>query len=120
MFPCINFYHDVFYIQGKKKVPLNIIDYLTPVGLAFWISDDGSFHIRDHILILCTDGFTESGVDLLIEVLTKKFGLKCRKEKKKNMTFRIIIVTSSMGKLRSLVLEHMDPSMYYKLGVSVK
>jgi hypothetical protein len=117
VFPCINFYYDLFYRQGKKQVPLNIIDYLTPVGLAFWISDDGTFHNRDHILTLCTDSFTESGVDLLIDVLTKKFGLKCRKEKR-NISFRIVILKSSMDKLRSLVLEHMDPSMYYKLGIS--
>jgi hypothetical protein len=118
-FPCINFYHDTFYKQGKKQVPLNIIDYLTPVSLAFWLSDDGSFHTRDHILILCTDGFSESGVDLLIDVLIKKFGLKCRKEKSKS-GYRIIILKSSMDKVREMVLEHMDASMYYKLGVSVK
>lgn len=119
VFPCINFYHDIFYKQGKKQVPLNIIDYLTPISLAFWISDDGSYHVRDHILILCTDGFTESGVDLLIDALKNKFGLKCRKEKG-NSGYRIIILKSSMDKLRDMVLEYMDPSMYYKLGVLVK
>jgi hypothetical protein len=119
-FPCINFYFEIFYNQGKKQVPLNIIDYLTPISLAFWISDDGSFHTRDQILILCTDGFTESGVDLLMDVLIKKFGLKCRKEKKQKSGYRIIILKSSMDKLRDMVLEHMDPSMYYKLGKSVK
>ena len=119
VFPCINFYYDLFYRQGKKQIPLNIIDYLTPVGLAFWISDDGTFHNRDHILTLCTDSFSESGVDLLIDVLTKKFELKCRKERK-NTSFRIVIVKSSMDKLRSLVLKHMDSSMHYKLGVSVE
>jgi hypothetical protein len=56
---------------------------------------------------------------LLIDVLTKKFELKCRKERK-NTSFRIVIVKSSMDKLRSLVLKHMDSSMHYKLGVSVE
>lgn len=116
VFPCLNIYHDLFYKQGKKRVPLNIIDYLTPIGLAFWISDDGTYNKRDNILTLCTDSYTESEVELLMEVLAKKFGLKCRKEKK-NSSFRIVIIKSSIDKVRSLVLEHMDPSMHYKLGV---
>jgi hypothetical protein len=55
-----------------------------------------------------------------MDVLIKKFGLKCRKENKQKSGYRIIILKSSMDKLRDMVLEHMDPSMYYKLGKSVK
>ncbi len=51
-----------------------------------------------------------------MEALTKKFSLKCRKEKK-NTNYRIIIVTSSMNKVKNMVLEHFDESMNYKLGL---
>lgn len=118
VFPCINFYHDLFYKQGKKHVPSNIEEYLTPIGLAFWIQDDGTFHIRDKILTLCTDSYSEEEVTLLMEVLKKKFNLKCRKERK-GTCYRIIIVKSSIDSVKNLVLEHFDPSMYYKLGVTV-
>lgn len=33
-FPCLNFYHDLFYICKNKVVPSNIKDLLTPRGLA--------------------------------------------------------------------------------------
>lgn len=115
--PCINFYHELFYKSGKKHIPLNIVDYLTPISLAQWIQDDGGFHIRDHILTLYTNGFTQSEVDLLIEALTKKFDLKCRKERK-GTNYQIVVVKSSMDKVRNMVFEHFDKSMYYKLGVN--
>ena len=38
--PELNYYHDLFY-PGKKVVPLNIHEHLTPRALAFWIMDDG-------------------------------------------------------------------------------
>ena len=116
--PCINFYHDLFYKLGKKRIPSNILEFLTPISLAFWIQDDGSYHIRDHTLTLYTNSFSEAEVDLLIEALQKKFGLKCRKEKK-GVRFVIIILTSSMDRVRELVLEHMDKSMLFKLGVKI-
>jgi hypothetical protein len=31
----------MFYKNGIKKIPSNIADYLTPLALAVWISDDG-------------------------------------------------------------------------------
>ena len=118
VFPCFNFYHDLFYKQGKKHVPYNIEKYLTPISLAFLIQDDGTFHIRDKILTLCTDSYSEQEVTLLMEVLIKKFNFKCCKERK-GIHYRIVIVKSSMDKVRNLVLEHFDTSMYYKLGVTV-
>lgn len=117
VYPSFNFYHDLFYKSGKKKIPVNIIDFLTPISLAFWIQDDGGYHIRDHILTLFTLGFSEPEVDLLIEALTKKFDIKCRKERK-GLRYQIVILKSYMDKVRNMVLEHFDTSMYYKLGIN--
>jgi hypothetical protein len=41
--PCLNDLYEVFYPMGKKRIPLNIRSLLTPLGLAYWICDDGSF-----------------------------------------------------------------------------
>ena len=35
--------YEKFYVNGQKVVPANIADILTPVGLAYWIMDDGGF-----------------------------------------------------------------------------
>jgi len=41
--PCFKELHELFYVDGTKVVPLNIKELLTPLGLAYWICDDGSF-----------------------------------------------------------------------------
>ncbi len=34
---------NLFIVKEKKIVPSNIADLLTPVSLAYWIMDDGTF-----------------------------------------------------------------------------
>ena len=41
--PCFNEFYDLFYPEGKKVVPANIAELLTPLSLAYWIFDDGCF-----------------------------------------------------------------------------
>ena len=33
--PCFNEFYDLFYSEGKKRIPLNISEYLTRVSLAY-------------------------------------------------------------------------------------
>src|SRR5258708_28818181 len=42
--------------EGKKVVPRNIADHLTPISLAFWIMDDGQ-QVKRGGVTLCTDSF---------------------------------------------------------------
>jgi hypothetical protein len=73
-FPCFNFYHELFYPNGKKIIPSYIGELLTPVGLAFWIMDDGG---KSHLdLALNTDSYTLNEVELLIHVLQTKFDME--------------------------------------------
>jgi len=47
-----------------KVVPTCIAQLLTPIALAIWIQDDGTF---DHgAIYLQTQGFSKEGVELLI------------------------------------------------------
>ncbi len=41
--PCFNELHNLFYQEGLKIVPSNIAELLTPLSLAYWICDDGSW-----------------------------------------------------------------------------
>jgi hypothetical protein len=45
-FACLNKYHDLFYKNKTKVVPLNIHELLTPRGLAHWIMGDGFFILK--------------------------------------------------------------------------
>jgi hypothetical protein len=55
-FACFNELYELFYPEGKKIIPLNIGDLLTPTGLAYFILDDGSICKRGS-LNLKTPGF---------------------------------------------------------------
>ena len=114
--PCFNFLYDLFHINGVKVVPSTIYDLLTPIGLAYLIMGDGSFHRRDLYVVLCTEGFTNADNLLLMSVLVDKFGLSCRIEKHRDSS-RIVIRARSRDLLRSLVLTHMIPEMHYRVGV---
>jgi hypothetical protein len=114
--PCFNYFRELFYLYNVKIVPLNIYDLLTPVGLAYLIMGDGSYHIRDGFVVLCTEGFTNENNLRLMSVLIEKFGLSCRIEKHSKGRTRILIRRQSMNLLRSLVLPYMIPSMHYRVG----
>ncbi len=81
---CFNDLYNLFYPLGKKVIPLNIAELLTPLGLCYWICDDGCFDKTNRAVILCTESFTIEEVNLLASVLTDKFHLKCTVNKRTN------------------------------------
>jgi len=114
--PCFNELYDLFYVNGKKTIPQNIGDLLTPLGLAFWLSDDGSFVKKDNGVILCTDSFTHEEVNLLASTLIGKFNLDCTIYKEKN-GFRIRISSKSLPVLQDLLKNIIPPMMLHKIGL---
>ena len=67
MLPCFNYLWDLFYDNETKvkKIPLNIGEHLTNVGLSFWIMDDGGKGSNGE-LKLHTESYTFEEVNLLI------------------------------------------------------
>lgn len=119
-FPCLNEFHDIFYKDKIKFVPLNIQDLLTPRGLAHFTMGDGFLHSQG-VAIICTESFTKEGVELLIAALDSKFGIKASLSKRTSSSgtvgFRIRISKVSMDNLITLVTPYFIPEMLYKLGV---
>lgn len=76
--------------------------------------DDGSKQNRG--LHLNVYAFDEVSVHYLILVLQKKYNLICSVHNHSKGK-RIYIFEESMPCLRSIVLEHTVPSIYYKLGI---
>ena len=62
--------------NNKKILPLEIERYLSPLALAYWICDDGQLVKRGGIT-LCTDNYSLAEVELLIQILAKKYNAKC-------------------------------------------
>lgn len=111
--PCISELYSLFTINGKKIIPLNIYNLLTPVALAHLIQGDGS--ARDYGLTLCTDCYTVLDVVKLMNVLIIRYDLKVTLQKKRENQYRIYIRHISMPLLRSIVSPYMHSSMKYKL-----
>jgi hypothetical protein len=114
--PCINEFYDLFYVAGKKIIPSNIKELLTPLGFAYWLADDGCFCKTSHRVFICTESFTLSEINLLVETLNDKWNLECYQVKRGNSS-RIIIPRRSLGILQGLLKDVMPLMMLHKLGL---
>lgn len=117
-FPVLTELYNIFYVNGVKIVPASLINYLTPVSLAFWIMGDG--FSRGSGVAICTDSYTLEEIELIISALYVKFGLRCTKfiqdKESSPIKYRIYIRAEDMPILIPLVGPHMYPTMLYKLG----
>jgi hypothetical protein len=67
---------DHSYLQ-KKRIPSDL--RLNPRVIAVWLADDGTTSHSDRRIGLCTQGFPECDVDLLVDQLRSVFAFKCKK-----------------------------------------
>ena len=104
-------------IEGKtrKCVPTFISDYLTPIGLAHWIMQDGSFQ-RGQGIYLATNCFTYEECKYLANILSHNYQFKTSviKTGVPNQ-WRISIWKESMPMLIKIVSPYFIPEMEYKL-----
>jgi Cytochrome b/b6/petB/LAGLIDADG DNA endonuclease family len=107
--------YKLFYTNSKIKViPLNIIDLLTPLALAIWIMDDGTY--KKPGIRIATNCFTKKEVELLKLALNIKFNIKSTLHKNNNK-YQLYIKQESMNILKELILPYVVPSMLYKFGL---
>jgi len=111
--PFFNYYHDLFYSNGKKIIPVNLGELLTARSLAYWAMDDGNrvgtgFRLN-------TQSFTEDENLFLIKILKEKFDLNCTINTHSKGLYRIYITTKSMPNFKDLVSPYFHESMMYKL-----
>jgi ubiquinol-cytochrome c reductase cytochrome b subunit len=118
-FTSFNWIYDSFYTIengiAKKKVPFFISDYITPVGLANWIMQDGSFQKGQGIFI-ATNSFTFEECKMLALILSNKYGFRTSVIKTGHFDqWRISIWKESMPLLAKIVGPYIIPEMEYKL-----
>lgn len=110
--------YDSFYCKSNgvtvKIIPCWIGQYMTPVGLAHWIMQDGSRQIKQGIS-LATNSFTYEECDMLCQILSKKFNLKCTVVKTGTSNqWKISIWKQSMPSLVTIVKPYIIKEMKYK------
>lgn len=109
---------DLFYnSQGKKIIKPGIItENLSPLGLSYWIMDDGSLH-RDNYMVLHTQGYSKVETKILSEELNKNFNFssKVSLTRKYNKFYPLIIIPAQ----NSLLLYKLTHT-YIKFGMEYK
>ena len=107
--------YKLFYNNKKRKIiPNNLGELLTPLSLAIWIMDDGTF--KNPGVRIATNCFKKEEVERFVKILETKFNIKSTLHLNNN-NYQLYIKKESMSLLKELILPYMVPSMYYKLGL---
>ncbi|MEE2056384.1 intein-containing recombinase RecA [Rhodococcus artemisiae] len=117
----------VYLGDGKKFLSEEYLKALTPLSLAVWYMDDGSFSVRSKGLQrrtvggsgrieICVEAFSEGSRVRLRDYLrdTHDLDVKLRSAGAAGAAF-LTFTTESSTKFQEIVAPHMAPSMEYKL-----
>lgn len=126
------FYGNMFYKYDPelnrmvKDVPLKIEKFLTPRAVAYWYQDDGALKWlgRSNAMRICTESFSEDGIQRLQRSLKNLYGItttKVKKTKKVNnqtvlVGYRIAIHENSSTAFRELIRPYLIDCMKYKVS----
>ena len=123
-FSSLNWLYELLYVDGVKRIIPELLDYFTPISLAFLIMDDGGWVAGSKSVRIATNNFTLQEMELLVMTFKSKFNLDCTVQKlsksKVNPSkdkYSLYIKVVSLPRLRELVVPYMHPSMLYKLGL---
>ncbi len=118
-FRSFSWIHGMFYNNGRKVIPKNIYEYLTPLALAVWIMDDGG--LANYGIRIAVNCFKFKEVELLQDVLKSKYKLETTiKNKNNNLNIKdqysLYIKKQFVNNLINIVGPYIHFSMLHKLG----
>jgi RecA/RadA recombinase len=117
----------VYLGDGKKFLSEEYLKALTPLALAIWYMDDGSFTVRSKGLQqrtiggsgrieVCVEAMSEGSRVRLRDYLRDTHGLDVRLRQSGAAGKAVLVFsTAATAKFQELVAPHMAPSMEYKL-----
>jgi hypothetical protein len=116
-----------WYANGKKCIPENVQEYLTPLTMAVWHMDDGWLRRDADQVILCTDRYSVEEVDLLQESLRKRYDIESRifKTTPGENTFgsgeyyRLRLNAEDTRAFLAIISKHVPACMRYKVDRSL-
>jgi recombination protein RecA len=120
--------HDVVYFgDGKKHLTWEYLKALTPLALAIWYMDDGSFSLRSKGLQertqggsgrieICVEAMSAGSRERLVQYLRDTHGLDVRLRAAGALNKAVLVFsTAGTEKFQKLVAPFVHPSMDYKL-----
>jgi hypothetical protein len=111
------FYAKKFYDDsGRKVVPMQVGHWLTPLALAVWFMDDGSYKSKYHrAVILNTQGFGKKDINFLQNALLIRYGLETSIRKQSD-GLQLMAVGIYAEQFYKIVQPHVLPDFTYKFG----
>jgi len=103
----------IFYPQGKKRIPNNLSEFLTPLALAVWYMDDGYYYQRDKCSYLYLGNVSLEEAEVVHQTLKDKFNLITRVKKKKK-GYAIYFSPDQVKRLRFVIKRHTISLFDYK------
>jgi len=120
--------HDAVYFgDGKKHLSWEYLKALTPLALAVWYADDGSFSVRSTgaqertrggsgRIEICVEAMSSGSRDRLVQYLRDTHGLDVRLRVSGARKVAVLVFTTlASSKFQKLVAPYVHPSMDYKL-----
>jgi recombination protein RecA len=120
--------HDAVYFgDGKKHLSWEYLKALTPLALAVWYADDGSFTLRSKgaqartqggsgRIEICVEAMSAGSRERLVQYLRDTHGLNVRvRSAGARQKAVLVFTTAASEKFQELVAPYIHPSMEYKL-----
>ena len=120
--------HDAVYFgDGKKHLSWDYLKALTPLALAVWYMDDGSFTVRSKgvqsrteggsgRITICVEAMSPGSRDRLVQYLRDTHGLDVKLVQSGARRKAVLVfATAASVKFQKLVAPYIHPSMEYKL-----
>lgn len=103
-----------YYMDGRKTVPLDLS--LTRLTAAVWFMDDGSKKSSQcRGLLLNTQSFTATEVDLLRSMILRDIGVETSARKQSD-GLQIYVPSPSVAEFTAYIADQVLPCMMYKLS----
>jgi recombination protein RecA len=117
----------VYFGDGKKHLSWDYLKALTPLALAVWYADDGSFTVRSKgvqvrtaggsgRIEICVEAMSPGSRDRLVQYLRDSHGLDVKLKASGARRIAVLqFTTAASAKFQKLVAPYLHPSMEYKL-----
>ncbi len=126
--PILTSLHRLYYVhytkpgrRWRKIINPAALSHLTPLGLAIWYCDDGTYYVRDKSCALSTQGFSYEENIMLKDYFSKKWGIPASVMRDHrsyiNKTYyKLVFKKKETHKFLTLIKDFVPESMAYKLG----
>ena len=118
-----NSYYEMFYRLNPetkkytKIVPINIIDLMDPIVLAYLIQGNGNFDKSRNRVKIYTNSYSKVEAEQLATSIKTKLNIFTAVLLDRKDQYILTIGTNNLELLRNIVTPHFHPSMLYKIGL---